>query len=177
MVRTALKQLFIGIISLTSVLTLFSYFGNYDPPVSFIRAQASTTPVYPGGVLSIDWTVERSRRCYTRFDHYVTDANGKRWTLTDVIREGGLPVMHRDEFSVDIGMPTKIAPGRAKYVSTALYSCNLWQFVKPIMVPAPEVDFTIYAKPEGAVILNRIDRTFVVLQSVVHAGSGSEVRN
>lgn len=154
MLRAALKQLFIASVSLASVLTLFSYFGNYDPPVSFIRAQASANAVYPGGVLTIDWTVERSRRCYTVFDHHVVDAAGKRWVLTDVVREGGLPLSYRDQFTTDLQLPVKMSPGKARYISTALYSCNLWQRIKPIVVPAPEVDFDVLPRPDGAALTN-----------------------
>jgi len=147
LLRAAIRQAFIGLVSLASVVTVFSYFGNYDPPVSFMRAEASKSPIYAGGVMTINWEVERSRRCYTTFDHHIVDGRGKRWTLTDVVREGGLPVSSRDVFSTELGIPVKAAPGPAKYISTALYSCNLWQRIKPIVVPAPEVDFVIQPAP------------------------------
>lgn len=141
--KAAGRQTLIGLVSLASVVTLFSYFGNYDPPVSILRAHASMAPVYPAGKLVIQWEMERTRRCYAEFDRYIVDAKGRRIELANIVKEGGYPIASRDPFTTEVMMPEDMPPGPSKYISTGLYSCNLWQKFKPIMVPAPEVDFDV----------------------------------
>jgi hypothetical protein len=138
----------VGIVSFAAVITIFSHFGNYDPPVSFLKAEPIPYSVRQGESFNINWEVERTRRCGVRFDreiyaNFEAEDGGKRIEMADIVKEGGRPISARDKFSTEVLVPDDMPLGKAKYVSVGLYDCNLFQKWKPIIVPAPEVEFMV----------------------------------
>lgn len=139
---TIRHNLWVGSVSFAAVLVIISYFGNYDPPVVVSNVQAVGGPVSPGGKLEISWKLERHRRCWTRVDREIIDSSEKRYSLDDIIYEGGRP-LGQDRVITEVEVPQDIAPGPATYRSVSLYSCNFFQNYRPIVVPSPEVEFVV----------------------------------
>lgn len=116
-----------------------------EPPINIVESRLVTPVVRPGGSLEREITFVQHKRCHIHSDRAVFDSEGKRYLLPPLeLRSGNIgPVDEEATFILSIPLPTDMAPGPARYESTAMYRCNAFHWLWPVHGPHVQVNFTV----------------------------------
>lgn len=119
-----------------------------NPPIRFISRTAVSSDVIQGGILEIQFTVDRYRFCKAEIDRWLVDSTGAKHSIpsytTAVDTKLGLISDVRQ-----ITIPTATSVGNANYWIDARYYCNwLQRFIDwPIRVRSPILVFHVIPNP------------------------------
>lgn len=115
-------------------------------PVRTEVTRVLTPRVERGGVLRIEYVVQRDQQCRTLIERTIFDSKGTRLYLPDIDYETVGP-LGRDTFTSATAVPLIAEPGWARYRVTFSYSCNIIQrLFWPVVDQRPDMMF--YITPE-----------------------------
>ena len=121
--------------------------------MELMSIDASTTDIFPGSCVSVDWKIRTLRNCPpdTPFNIHprITDSTGLRVTLAPTRGKFGTPDQSIESSSIYryFRLPVSLAPGLATYESDVTYACNPTHYIWPLHVTEPKIPFLISVKP------------------------------
>ena len=113
-------------------------------PVYVIDTTPVPPAVRPGDTLRVRYVLRRERSCASKIDRILFDGDHNRYDLPDAEYSAAPgPVSDKPQsFYVRIIIPLDAAPGEAKYVAIASYTCGLVRRLWPV-VETTETPFII----------------------------------
>lgn len=113
-------------------------------PIQFISREAIEDEVPQGGILTVQFTIERNRVCKSEINRWLIDSQHVKHAITSYTT-ALVPTLGRISDQREITVPIGASTGKAVYYVENYYYCNVLQriFEWPIIVRSPDVDFTI----------------------------------
>lgn len=140
----------IGALAVVGSFSLARMIADREPPIVYYEARALDREVEQGGTITVEFTVERNRRCPIDVRRILTDAEGERHTIPTVTVGPASP-LGIDVYERRVTVPPKVATGPAEYDVRLRYACNPIQEALgwPIEVEAPTIYFDVVERPSG----------------------------
>lgn len=146
------KQHIIAAIVSTIVFTPLTWFMmDREPPYERVSGEILPPDPKPGDYVEVSWQIKVNRQCRRDQRRNVTrtiiDSIGKI-TDFDAVEGvyGGGRFTEGDTLNRGFYLPQTIDPGPAIYKSTACFACNPIQYLWPICISHPHINFTIRPK-------------------------------
>lgn len=121
---------------------LGTWTGDRTPPTRLISTEVLTPTVEPGGIIQVRYVVQRDRTCDTRADRMLFDSEGRRKPLDDINSAGPLGPT---TYIATAEVPTWFALGKARYVTSSVFTCNPLHVLFPIVATPREIEVEVVA--------------------------------